>query len=52
MVLSPCRDSISGFVGCLQSGGRFCGQRALTIERLVVSRYGQGHELARTSKGS
>ena len=53
MVLSPCRDSISGFVGSLQSGGGFCGRRALTIECLVVSRYGQGHmNLQRTSKGS
>ena len=47
MVLSPCRNSISGFVGSLQSGGGFCGRRALTIECLVVSRYGQGHELAK-----
>ena len=42
---SPCRDSISGFLGRFQSGGVFSGQRALTIECLVMSGYGLGHEL-------
>ena len=31
MVLSHCRDSISGFLGSFRSGGAFSGQRALTI---------------------
>ena len=44
MVISPCRDSISG---SFQSGGAFSGRRALTIERLVMSGCGQGHEPAK-----
>ena len=44
MVLSPCRGSISGFLGSFQSGGAFFGLRALTIERLVMSGCGQRHE--------
>ena len=47
MVLSPCRDSISGFLGSFQSGGAFSGWRALTIECLVMSGCGQGHEPAK-----
>ena len=47
MVLSPCRDSISGFLGSFQSGGAFFGRRALTIERSVMSECGQGHEPAK-----
>ena len=47
MVLSPCRDSISGFLGNFQSGGVFSGRRALTIERWVMSECGQGHEPAK-----
>ena len=35
--LFTCRGSISGFVGSFQSGGVFSGQRALTIERSVMS---------------
>ena len=46
MVLSPCRDSISGPLGNFQSGGVFSGQRALTIEHSVMSGCGQGHEPA------
>ena len=49
MVLSPCRDSISGFVGSLQSGGAFPSWRALTIENLVMNGCGQGHEPAKNS---
>ena len=44
MVLSPCRGSISGFLGSFQSGGAFLGQRALTIECSVMSGCDQGHE--------
>ena len=44
MVLSPCRDSISG---SFQSGETFLGWRALTIERSVMSGCGQGHEPAK-----
>ena len=47
MVLSPCRGSISGFVGSFQSGGTFSGRRALTIECSVMSGCGQGHEPAK-----
>ena len=47
MVLSPCRDSISGFLGRFQSGGVFSGRRALTIERSVMIGCGQGHEPAK-----
>ena len=46
-VLSPCRDSISGFLGSFQSGGAFSGRRALTIERSVTSGFGQGHKPAK-----
>ena len=42
--LSPCRDSISGFLGSFQSGGAFSGRRALTIVCSVISGCGQGHE--------
>ena len=42
---SPCRDSISGFLGSFHSGGVFSGRRALTIECLVMSGCGLGHEL-------
>ena len=44
MVLSHCKDFISGFVGSFQPGGTFSGRRALTIEHSVVSGCGQGHE--------
>ena len=37
MVLSPCRGSISGFLGSFQSRGAFLGWRALTIECSVMS---------------
>ena len=37
MVLSPCRGSISGFLGSFQSGGVFLGRKALTIEHSVMS---------------
>ena len=47
LVLSPCRGSISGFLDSFQSGGAFSGQRALTIERSVMSGCGQGHEPAK-----
>ena len=40
-LLSPCRDSISGIVGCFQSRGAFSGRRALTIEHLLMSGCGQ-----------
>ena len=46
-VLSPRKDSISGFVGSFQSGGVFCGRRALTIKCLVMSRCGQGDKPAK-----
>ena len=36
--------SISGFLVSFQSGGAFLGQKALTIERLVMSGCSQGHE--------
>ena len=39
-----CRDSISGILGSFKSGGAFSDWRALTIEHLVVSGRGQGHE--------
>ena len=35
--------NISGSVG-FQSGRAFAGQRALTIESLLMSEYGQGYE--------
>ena len=38
--------SLSGCLGSFQSGGAFLGRRALTIERLVMSGCGQGHEPA------
>ena len=44
MVPSPCRDSISGFLGSFQSGGAFSGRRGLTD---VMSGCGQGHEPAK-----
>ena len=47
MVLSACRDSISDFLGSFQAQGVFSGQRALTIERLVMNGCGQGHEPAK-----
>ena len=47
MVLPPCRNSISGFIGSFQSGGALSGQRALTIECSVMSGCGQGHEPAK-----
>ena len=49
MVLSPCRGSISGFLGIFQSGGMLSGQRALTItvECSVMGGCGQGHELGK-----
>ena len=40
-MLSPCRGSISGFLGSFQSGGPFLGRKALTIERSVMSWCGQ-----------
>ena len=43
-VLSSCRDSISGNY---QSGGASSGRRDLTIECLVMSGCGQGHESAK-----
>ena len=45
MVLSPCRDYISGFLGSFPSGGAFLGQKTLTIEHLVMS--GCSHEPAK-----
>ena len=44
MFLSPRRDSISGNLGSVQSGGAFSGRRALTIERLLMSGCVQGRE--------
>ena len=44
MLLSPCRDSISGILGSFQSGGTFSGRRALAIEGLLMSGCVQGHE--------
>ena len=44
MVLSPCRDSISGFLDSFQSGGALSDWRALTIERSAMSGCGQDHE--------
>ena len=35
MVLSPCRDSISGFLGCFQSGGAFSGPKTATSIKSV-----------------
>ena len=46
-VLSPCRDSISGFLGSFQSREAFLGRKALTIELSVMSGCGQGHEPAK-----
>ena len=52
-VLSPCRGSISDFLGSFQCAGAFLGRRALTIERSVMSGCGQGHEpTKKTSEGS
>ena len=45
MIPSSCRDSIFGTVGSFQSGRAFAGQTALDIERLLMSRCGQGHGL-------
>ena len=45
--LSLRRGSFSGFLGSFQSGEAFLGRRALTIERSVMSRCGQGHEPAK-----
>ena len=42
--LPPCRGTISGLVGSIQSGGALAGQRALTIESLLMSGCGWGHE--------
>ena len=47
MVLSPCMDSIYGFLGSFQSGGALSGRRAPTVERSVMSGCGQGHEPAK-----
>ena len=41
---SPCRGTISGLVGNIQSGEVLGGWRALTIESLLMSGCGQGHE--------
>ena len=43
------RGSVSGIVGIFQSAGAFPGWRALTIECSLVSGYGQGRELVKTS---
>ena len=47
MLLSPCSGYISDILGSFPSGGVLSGQRALTIERLLMSGCGQGHELVR-----
>ena len=52
MVLSPCRDSISVFLGSFWSVGVFFGQRALTIERSVRVGVVRVMNLQRTSKES
>ena len=44
---SPCRGSISYILGSFQSGGTLSGWRALTIECLIMSGCGQGHELVK-----
>ena len=46
-LLCPCRGSISDILGSFQSGGALSGQRALTIERSLMSGCGQGHELVK-----
>ena len=43
----PCTDSISCFLSSFQSGGVFSGQRPPTIECLVMSGCGIGHEPAK-----
>ena len=43
----PCTDSISCFLGSFQSGGVLSGQRPPTIECLVMSGCGKGHEPAK-----
>ena len=47
MVLSPRTGSIYGFLGSFQSGGAFSGWSGLTVECLVISGCGQGHERAK-----
>ena len=47
MILSPCRDSISGFLGSFQSGGAFPGRRTLAIEHSLMSGCVQDHEPAK-----
>ena len=49
MLLSPCRDSISGIVGSFLSVGAFSGWRALTIEHMGVVKV---MNLQRTSEAS
>ena len=46
-LILPCRGSISDTLGSFQSGGTLCGQRALAIERLLISGCGQGYELVK-----
>ena len=46
-LLSPCRGSISDILGSFQSRGALSGLRALTIEHLLMSGCGQGHELVK-----
>ena len=41
---SPCKGTISGLVGSIQSGGACACQRALSIESLLMSGCGWGHE--------
>jgi len=41
---SPCRGTISGLVGSIQSGGVHAGRTALSIESLLMSGCGWGHE--------
>ena len=41
---SPCRGTIFGLVGSIQSRGALTGQRALTIESSLISGCGWGYE--------
>ena len=40
----PCRGTIFGLVGRIQSGGVLAGRRTLTIESSLMSGCGWGHE--------
>ena len=40
----PCRGTIFGLVGRIQSGGVLTGRRTLTIESSLMSGCGWGHE--------